>query len=227
MIALKTDRGHMKLSELEGRVRAECLEVFGGFHPGPEDLAPEGTGTLILLGPREPGFWAHVQAAPEFADGQADPLDRWSARAIGALAAELNAEALFPFGGPPYRPFISWALRSGRAWQSPAGLLVHDQAGLMVSYRGAFAFRERLDLPPAPEKPCETCADKPCLTACPVGALSAETGYNLAACHGFLDTADGQDCMARGCKARRACPVSQGYARLEEQSAFHMRSFHP
>ena len=81
--------------------------------------------------------------------------------------------------------------------------------------------------PPLPAKPCDTCAAKPCLTACPVNALSAETGYDLAACHSFLDTEAGQDCMSRGCKARRACPVSQSYARLPEQSAFHMRSFHP
>jgi len=217
----------MRLSDLEGRVRAECLEVFGGFHPGPDDLTPEGTGTLILLGPREPGFRDHARTAPEFADGRKDPLDRWLARVIGGLAKELGAEPLFPFGGPPYRPFIGWALRSARAWQSPAGLLVHDKAGLMVSYRGALAFPERFELPPAPQKPCETCAEKPCLTACPVDALSAETGYDLAGCHGFLDTPAGQDCMTKGCAARRACPVSRGYARLPEQSAFHMRAFHP
>ena len=217
----------MGLSDLDERVRADCLEISGGFHPGPEDHAPEGTGTLILLGPREPGFWEHVQTAPEFADGASDPLDRWSARVIGALAGDLGAEALFPFGGPPYRPFIAWAMRSGRAWQSPAGLLVHDRAGLLVSYRGALAFRDRFDLPPSPAKPCETCAQKPCLTGCPVNALSAETGYDLEACHGYLDTPEGQDCMTRGCRARRACPVSQGYGRLEAQSAFHMRAFHP
>ena len=217
----------MRLSEVEGRVRAECLEFFGGFHPGPDDNAPEGTGTLILLGPHEPGFWSHLRAAPEFGDGEKDPLDRWSARVIGAMAKKLGAEALFPFGGPPYQPFIGWALRSGRAWQSPAGLLVHDTAGLMVSYRGALAFPERIALPPAPENPCETCDGQPCLTACPVDALSARTGYDLAACHGFLDTAAGQDCMTNGCAARRACPVSQRYARLPAQSAFHMRSFHP
>jgi epoxyqueuosine reductase len=53
------------------------------------------------------------------------------------MACDLGAKALFPFGGPPWHPFIAWAKRSGRAWESPVGFLVHDQAGLMVSYRAA------------------------------------------------------------------------------------------
>ncbi len=216
-----------RYAELRARVRAAHLDLFGGFHPVPDDDAPPGAGTLLLLGPHEPGFWAHVTAAPEFSDAAPNPLDRWSARVLAALAADLGAVALFPFGGPPYRPFIAWALRTGRAWQSPAGLLVHDTAGLMVSYRGALALPERIALPPAPACPCDTCPDKPCLTACPVNALSARTGYDVAACHGFLDTPPGADCMGDGCRARRACPVSRGHARLGEQSAFHMRAFHP
>jgi hypothetical protein len=104
-------------------------------------------------------------------------------------------------------------------------LLVHDAAGLMVSFRGALALKERLDLPAPPPSPCLTCDAKPCLAACPVGALGAE-GYDLPACHAFLETGAGQDCMSRGCAVRRACPVSARHARMPEQSAYHMRQFH-
>ena len=203
------------------------LAVMGALHVGPEDGLPEDFGTLALLGPLEPGFWPHVTATPEFTDGGPEPLDRWSRRVIGRLACTLGGKARFPFGGPPYAPFIGWALRSGRAWVSPVGLLVHDAAGLMVSYRGAVALRGRLDLPPAPTKPCERCAEKPCLTACPVGALGPSGAYDLSACHGFLDTSPGTDCLTRGCAVRRACPVSVRYGRLPAQSAHHMRQFHP
>jgi len=212
--------------QIADRVAAEHLEIFGGFHPGATDSDLAGFETLLLLGPHEPGFWAHVQASPEFAKPQRDPLDRWSARVIGDLATELGATALFPFGGPPYRPFIAWARKSGRAWASPVGLLVHDRAGLMVSYRGALALPWRLDLPPTPANPCESCANRPCLSACPVGAL-AESAYDLAACHDYLDAAPGQDCLNQGCAARRACPVSRRYGRKTAQSAFHMKAFHP
>lgn len=210
----------MSLAEVEEAAAAHRLAVFGGFHPEPA----EGIGaTLLMLGPAEPGFWPHVTAQPEF-NGRPDPLDRWSARVIAALAARFHAQPLFPFGGPPHRPFYAWALRTGRAWPSPVTLLVHDTAGLMLSYRGALALPDRLDLPQPPARPCDTCA-KPCLTACPPGALTAK-GYDLPACHGFLDTAPGQGCMSGGCRVRCACPVSQSYARLPEQSAYHMRQFH-
>ncbi|PVA10175.1 ferredoxin [Pelagivirga sediminicola] len=196
---------------------AHGLNVMGG--------AREDGGTVILLGPSR-DFWPLMKASAEMQDGRPDPIDRWSRRVIGDLAGQLGAEALFPFGGPPYLPFLRWAMESGRAWQSPAGMLVHDVAGLMVSYRGALRFAQQIDLPRAGQSPCVTCADKPCLTACPVDALSAARGYDVAACHRFLDTPPGQDCMTQGCKARRACPVSQSFARDPEQSAFHMRYFH-
>ncbi|QBY02386.1 ferredoxin [Rhodophyticola sp. CCM32] len=215
----------MDYAALSQIIRVQHLGIFGGFHPRPEDCAPEGTGTLLLLGPDEPGFWAHVTSEPEFADGKPDPMDRWSRRVIGHLACDLGAKAQFPFGGPPYAPFIRWAGRTGRAWVSPVSILVHDTAGLMLSYRGALALTEQIDLPEPPPPPCETCA-KPCLTACPVNALTSD-GYDTDTCHRYLDTAPGTACMTRGCDVRRACPVSQSYDRLPEQSAFHMRSFHP
>ncbi|MDR5654772.1 ferredoxin [Ruixingdingia sedimenti] len=216
----------MTLAEVAAQAAAHGLAVFGAFHPVPEDDAPEGVQTLVLLGPAEPGFWVHLTAQPEWADGKPDPVDRWSRRVIGRLACDLRAKALFPFGGPPWHPFFRWALRSGRAWQSPVRLLVHDTAGLMVSYRGALALRDRLVLPPPPAPPCESCAAKPCLTACPAGALTP-AGYDVPACHAFLDTPPGEDCRAAGCRVRRACPVSQSYGRMAVQSAYHMRQFHP
>jgi ferredoxin len=213
------------LGEIDARLGALRLEIMGGFHPGPGDGAPKGCETLLMLGPREPGFWAHVTVEPEFADGRADPLDRWSRRVIGRLACDLGAKALFPFGGPPYQPFIAWALKTGRAWVSPVTLMVHDRAGLMVSWRGALALRTRIALPDPPERPCTAC-HRPCESACPVGALTA-AGYDVGACHAFLDTEAGRDCLEQGCRVRRACPVSESYGRRPEQSAFHMRSFHP
>lgn len=214
------------LQRIESRAGQDVLTVLGAFHGDAETNLPNGAQTLVLLGPNEPGFWDHVTLSPEFADNAPDPLDRWSSRIISRLAEDLGARALFPFGGPPYQPFIAWALKSGRAWQSPVTLLVHDRAGLMVSYRGALAFDERLDLPAPAPCPCDTCEDKPCLVACPVNAL-ANSAYDLAACHGYLDTRPGQECLTRGCAARRACPVSQSYGRNPAQSAFHMKAFHP
>lgn len=207
------------------QLAANRLEVLGGFTATPDDALPPGTQTLLLLGPAVPGFWAHIKAQPEWLDGAPDPVDRWSRRVIGTIACSLGAKALFPFGGPPYHPFQSWAMRSGRCWESPVRLLVHTSQGLLVSFRGALALREALDPPVPLAKPCDTCAEKPCLTACPPAALTS-AGYDVPACHEFLDTPQGSPCLNGGCLTRRACPVSQAYARVKEQSAYHMRRFH-
>lgn len=180
-------------------------------------------GQLMLLGPDEPRFWPAFQQMPEWQDGKEDPMDRWSARVITDWAKDLGGEALFPFGGPPYQPFYTWAVDSGRTWPSPVQFLVHDQAGLMVSFRGAI----RLPQPVAhgaTSKPCDSCA-QPCTIACPVGALT-DKGYDTDACHAYLDTVAGKECMTKGCLVRRACPVSQRFGRDSDQSAYHMGRFH-
>jgi epoxyqueuosine reductase len=213
----------MRLDRIDTLARGSGLTVMGALHPGPEDGAPPGAGTLVLLGPDGVAFWETFRASPENRDGVPDPIDRWSTRVIVAMAARLGAIALFPFTGPPWLPFTAWARRTGAAWDSPVGMLVHRRAGLFVSFRGALALPARLPLPAAGHRPCDSCA-APCRTACPANAF-APPGYDVAACHGLLETAAGRGCMARGCAVRRACPIGQT-GRGEEQSAFHMAAFH-
>ena len=202
---------------LEAEAKSRHLIVLGAFHPEPN----EGLGaTLVLLGPDEPDFWNELKNSPEW-KGE-DPVDRWSERVIGAWARDIGAQPIFPFGGPPFHPFISWAQRTGRIHTSPAGLLVHDQAGLFVSFRGALALPDQIDIPQPKPSPCETCKDQPCRTACPVEALDGKQ-YNVPACKDFLRS--GGDCLSAGCRARRACPVSQSWGRQSAQSAYHMRHF--
>ncbi|MCA8884311.1 MAG: ferredoxin [Rhodobacteraceae bacterium] len=204
------------------------LVVAGVLPVQSDDPVPSGAQSLVLLGPAEPGFWAAAQSAPEFADGLPDPLDRLSRRMIRPLAAALGAAAIFPFDGPPYAPFHAWALRSGQIWASPLGLLVSRAAGLFVSFRGALALPAPVEASPEPEdSPCDTCSARPCTTACPVAALRPDAGYDISACHRHLDRPEGAACLSQGCAARRACPFSQRSGRRPDQSAFHMKAFHP
>jgi hypothetical protein len=206
----------MTLDEITDAARPSGLAALGAFHHGENQ-------TLILLGPNEPEFWSVFTQDSEYFEKKEEPMDRWSQRVIGGLAQAFGAQALFPLGGPPYHPFIGWALKSGRAWQSPVGLLVHDTSGLFVSYRGALLVPERLELPPTGSSPCKKCSERPCLSACPAAALTKD-GYDVPKCHAHLDTA-GTECLSSGCIVRRACPVGQN-KRLPAQSAFHMRAFH-
>ncbi|MEQ6248969.1 ferredoxin [Sulfitobacter sp. HNIBRBA3233] len=186
----------------------------------------EGGRTIALIG-CDNTFWDVFRDSPEAQDGKPDPVDRWSGRVIAGLATAAEADDhVFPFGGPPFAPFIAWALASGEAWQSPVGMLVHARAGLMISYRGALVWDRHLPLPDqTPANPCTSCADRPCTTACPVDALSADHGYDVPACKAYLDTTAGDACMSHGCQVRRACPVSHAFDRPSAQSAHHMRYF--
>lgn len=214
------------LDRIAAAARPHGLAVMGAFHAkGDEGDLPPGTRTLVLIGPDGGAFWPALAAAPEGRDGAPDPVDRFSRRVIGRMACDLGAKALFPFGGPPWRPFYAWALRSGRAWASPVRLLVHDRAGLMISYRGAIALRARIALPaPLAEPPCTGCA-RPCLGACPVGALGPE-GYDVPACRAHVASPEGAACRTGGCRVRMACPPAAAFGLPEAQRAHHMEAFH-
>lgn len=214
----------MTLAQLNLAAQAHRLDIFGALHPEPNDFISDSLQTIVLLGPKEPGFWFHFIQQPEYRDAKPNPLDRWSKRVIGALAAPFGGQAFFPSDGPPYPPFIDWAKVSGRSWVSPVGLLIHDVAGLFASYRGAIALPTRVPIPATGPNPCITCATQPCQTACPVDALRP-TKYDVPACKTFLKSPEGALCMTMGCAARRACPISIQYGRLPAQSAFHMDTF--
>jgi hypothetical protein len=155
-----------------------------------------------------------------------DPLNAWSRRVLSGIAERFGATTVFPFDGPPYAPFFAWARKAEAVSASPIGMLIDPVYGLWHAWRGALAFRERLALPAVNEaaSPCESCAIQPCLTTCPVDAFR-HGNYDVAACAGHLRTEEGSDCMAEGCRARRACPVGEDYVYDPDQAQFHMDAF--
>lgn len=208
----------MTLNAIQTAAANAGLLTLGALHEDGQTIVLFGTG---------PEFWTAFSVSPEYLDGKKHPVDRWSKRIVGDLAQTFGGTCQFPSDGPPYPPFIRWALDSGRFFQSPVGMMVHPEVGLMISLRGALILPT--EIPLSQQKilsPCLTC-EAPCTTACPVDALSAETGYNVTACHAFLDSEEGSACMSHGCFARRACPHSAKAGRTDAQSTLHMRSFHP
>lgn len=203
----------MTYSELILATQDSSLTIFGTL--------PSKKGTLALLGPHEPSYWPVVCESPEWKDKAPDPVDRWSKRVIDALATQLDATAYFPFGADP-SPFLTWAQQSDHAWQSPIGMVVQSEAGLLVSYRGALEFDYKISAPTA-ANPCPTC-HQPCKTACPVNALGNGT-YDVEACWGYRREYPNEHCFSGGCLARRACPISASHPRLPEHSSYHMKAF--
>jgi len=225
------------------------LAVRGGFHPEAEDAVPmlssgawasgaQASGaraaTLVFAGNVGSRMWQTFTAdhPVESADNEAHPtlLDDWSRKTLAevadALGGPTRCEALFPFEGPPFLPFIRWAQRAEPVFPSPIGPLIHPDHGLWHAYRGALIFAERIELPARPDwsSPCETCEDKPCLTGCPVQAHK-ENAFDLATCLGHVVTDAGAGCMADGCLARRACPVGRTTQYTADHARFHMMAF--
>jgi len=182
--------------------------------------------TVLLLGIVGSVGWPAFAASAEATDGRAHPLDRWSRRVVTGLAQRFGATALFPFEGPPYFPFQAWGARAEPLYASPLGMFIHPRYGLWHSYRGALGFAEALDLPEREQgpSPCESCAGRPCLSACPVGAFTA-AGYDVPACADWLRGGEGGACLSGGCLARRACPVGREFTQAPAQAAFHMAAF--
>jgi hypothetical protein len=218
----------MHLIRVDEALGSTGLFVCGAFHPRVDDRTPFPAGTVVLIGNAGPAMWRAFRARVPEAEsvGLADPLDAWVRGVIEDAAARLGAEAVFPFDGPPFHPFQRWAMRAEPVHPSPLGILIHPEYGLWHAYRGALAFREVLPLPPREKapSPCESCSDKPCLAACPVGAFRAD-GYDVPECVTHLRAPPGRACLARGCKARRACPVGRPWRYEPPQAEFHMHGF--
>jgi len=204
------------------------LIVRGGFHPAADDGVPDDPATLIMVGNAGSAMWQAVEASGvggRYSESP-NPLDDWIGNVLREAAAALGATPLFPFGGPPHLPFQRWAQKADAVYPSPLGVLIHPDYGLWHAYRGALAFAERLDLP-SPDsrpRPCDTCADKPCLTVCPVDAFGPN-GYDVPVCVAHISASEGADCMDLGCRARRACPVGKDYIYEPVHAAFHMTAF--
>ena len=160
----------------------------------------------------------------ERGDG-ASPLDTWTREALTQVAGRFGASVLFPFQRP-YLPFHQWAMRTGACHPTPLGILIHREYGLWHALRGAFLFPQEIEPlgKTALPSPCDSCPGRPCLSACPVAAFSAAR-YDTSRCLSWLDAPGGEDCMAHGCGARRACPVGVAYRYQAAQARFHMEAF--
>lgn len=234
-----TDTQGMDWTVIDTALAGTGLFCRGGFTVDPgEDLPRLGDGgkphSVVLIGNAGSAIWAPFCAAPEARDGAPNPMNRWTRRVVDKLGQTFGAVVLYPFEGPPYYPFQQWALRAGGVHVSPLGILIHAEYGLWHAYRAALLLAQPVeplapDAAPSPSSspsssPCESCAEKPCLTACPVGAFQPQ-GYDVDSCRGHVRSADGAACLKDGCLARRACPVGVDLGYSPGHAEFHMMAF--
>ena len=214
----------MTYDDITRELEPHGLIARGGFAPDTADGLDSDARCVVMVGNAGPAMWRSFSAAPQT---DRDPLNLWTCRIMGSVARTLGCAVVFPFEGPPWRPFQRWAMRADAVSVSPLGILIHPRFGLWHAYRGAFVLREPVvDLPRhGPVKnPCEACDEKPCLSTCPVHAFNVDS-YDVPACGRHLQSDAGADCVTLGCRARRACPVGQHYRYPEAQARFHMEAF--
>lgn len=213
------------------------LMCFGGLDLSANECA-QGHDAFIgkkalLIGNAGTAMWQHFSKSPEYADGQKDPMNRWTKRLLDELARSIGARVVYPFD-EPYWPFQRLAQKVACSKASPLGLLIHPQYGLWHAFRGLLIFDEaheymsQINALIASSKdlnhPCDTCQDKPCLNACPVGAFTGEN-LEVKACFSHLDTGDDPDCINQGCQARCACPIAKEHQYDGAQIQFHMKAY--
>jgi hypothetical protein len=219
------------LPELTEALARFGLRVRGGFAThGTTDRAilaeAPWARTLILVGNVGSELWDRSGAEIAAITGP-DPLDRWTRQTIDPVAHSIGGAALYPFAGPPYWPFQRWAERAEGVRSSPIGIQIHPEYGLWHAYRAAILLRTEIDLPrQEQEHPCDTCADRPCLTHCPVNAFSP-AGYDVDGCVDRVVAVqyEAGSCSDVGCLARLACPVGARWRYRPDHARFHMAAF--
>ena len=206
------------------------MEVLGSFVPLADEAGYETGQNLvgIMIANCGQDMWRQFEKSAEYLDGQADPMECWSARVLGDIAAEHSATLILPFE-QPYPPFQTWAKRAAQLHQSELGILIHPKYGLWFGLRGVmFVDAQKLDIAGMAENEgrdiCASCVEKPCLDACPVGAFGNKT-LQVDKCFTHLKSNFDPDCMKEGCAARAACPVGSEYQYCSEQLVYHMRAY--
>jgi len=119
--------------------------------------------------------------------------------------------------------FITLAKAAGLAGPSILGVAVHPTFGPWIAFRAALLLRDPIDAPgdAIGFDPCPTCTERPCMNACPAGAIRFPLGWDVPTCvrHRVEHEAD---CADR-CHARAACVLGPEHAYAADELAYHQQ----
>ncbi|MES9962927.1 MAG: hypothetical protein ABW116_05275 [Candidatus Sedimenticola sp. 20ELBAFRAG] len=197
-------------SKLPAEIR-ECIDLSH------LTLSPK---SLILIGHGGKKLWSMLPA-DQFR--QADPIDSFSREKTRLFADTLLGSERYRILFPDDQLVPLQQLGHCAGWHhpSPLGVGINSQWGLWFAYRAVLVTDIELPeikLPPGPN-PCQACHSKPCTTACPSLAVTAETGLDLKVCTAYRLEAV-SDC-AEKCLARLACPVATEHRYTPQQVQYH------
>ncbi len=203
------------------------LDIIGWFEmfDGPATLAGK---PAALIGNQGRAMWEVFSKSTNYLEDEKSSLDRWTKANLSPLEVQLSAIALYPFldGQSQHWPFQQWAFKATGLKQSPQGLIIDPEFGLWQAFRAVLVFDQNIEIPVPDygDHPCDSCAKKPCLSTCPVDAIS-DAGFHAGRCIEHVKSQAGLICREKGCIARNACPIGRSHAYLPLQQAFHMKAF--
>lgn len=175
---------------------------------------------LVLIGHGGRRMWTALQA---WGMKTADPVDHYSMTLTRQfIQTYLHAPPVFwLYPNTPYLvPLQQLGRLAGWSHASPLGQGIHPVYGVWFAYRAAFLTTAELPVLTEPDQPspCELCADKPCIRACPVGAVGVGK-FDVDSCaHHRLRSYS--RCADR-CLARMACPFFPGHQYTLPQIQYH------
>ena len=177
--------------------------------------------SAVLIANAGAEFW---RALEEFGMHGFDPVDYFSSHLATTYATKYldsDYELLYPSEYPISLRAI--ADRTGWCHPTPLGITIHHHFGTWYAFRALFLIKARLpasDCSPT-NHPCESCIDKPCISACHANAVGEIGSFNLEACARFR-IQESSPCSFR-CISRIRCPVGSEYQYVPKQMKYHYK----
>lgn len=177
--------------------------------------------SAVLIANAGAEFWLALE---KFGMHGNHPVDHFSSHLATTYATnylKTGFELLYPSDYPISLRAI--ADRTGWCHPSPLGITIHPHFGTWYAFRSMFL--TRIQLPASDcsltESPCDSCADKPCISACHVGAVGEIGKFELETCARFR-IQDSSPCSF-SCISRIRCPVGSEYQYDPKQMKYHYR----
>jgi len=169
------------------------------------DAAMDGFAQLILIGNAGPALGRAALAA---AMDPTHPIDAFSVDVVSQWLDTVPGGAIRSVRYPGETPVGLQALGALAGWHHPSPFMVGIQPrwGTWFAYRVAVLANTALTATPPLQtrSPCDSCAQRPCVRACPAKAM-AQGAFSLDACLRWRRS-PGSSCE-QTCVARLACPV--------------------
>lgn len=210
---------HLDLNGINMRFVFDTSEVADALEPAMPRSVLDDFPSTVLLGNAGRTLWDVLE---QKGLAGADPVDDFSISVatdyIELLGMGTRAMIIYPSN---YQISLTkLAERAGWSFSTPMGVMIHPEFGPWFAYRAVLLVRPRLEAsaPLNASSPCESCADRPCQSACPSGAVGEIGEFALETCSRYR-LLDESPCE-RKCLSRIACPVGTEYRYGDSQMQY-------